>query len=50
MTQAGERAFKGWVLSLTSAASFMAALDSLVVTTALGTIRTDLGLSMETLQ
>jgi EmrB/QacA subfamily drug resistance transporter len=50
MTQVGERAFKGWVLSLTSAASFMAALDSLVVTTALGTIRTDLGLSMETLQ
>ncbi|MBN9008264.1 MAG: MFS transporter [Rhizobiales bacterium] len=50
MTEPAERTRKGWVLALTSAASFMAALDSLVVTTALGTIRNDLGLSMETLQ
>jgi EmrB/QacA subfamily drug resistance transporter len=38
------------VLALVSAASFMAALDSLVVTTALGTIRADLGASIEMLQ
>ncbi|MGN6118058.1 MAG: MFS transporter [Nitrobacter sp.] len=50
MTEPAERPLKGWVLALTSAASFMAALDSLVVTTALGTIRNDLGLSMEMLQ
>jgi EmrB/QacA subfamily drug resistance transporter len=50
MTKPAERTRKGWVLALTSAASFMAALDSLVVTTALGTIRNDLGLSMEMLQ
>lgn len=41
---------KTWVLALASAASFMAALDSLVVTTALGTIRRDLGASTELLQ
>ena len=50
MTEPAERPLKGWVLALTSAASFMAALDSLVVTTALGTVRNDLGLSMEMLQ
>lgn len=50
MKQPSETAVKGWVLILTSAASFMAALDSLVVTTALSTIRNDLGISMETLQ
>jgi EmrB/QacA subfamily drug resistance transporter len=41
---------KNWVLALASAASFMAALDALVVTTALGTIRHDLGASIEMLQ
>jgi EmrB/QacA subfamily drug resistance transporter len=41
---------KKWVLVLASIASFMAALDSLVVTTALGTIRNDLGASIGTLQ
>lgn len=39
-----------WVLALASTASFMAALDALVVTTALGTMRADLGASIETLQ
>ena len=45
-----DRAAKFWVLSLTSIASLMAALDAMVVTTALGTIRLDLGASIETLQ
>ncbi len=39
-----------WVLALTSAASFMIALDGTVVTTALSTIRRDLGASIETLE
>jgi EmrB/QacA subfamily drug resistance transporter len=50
MKAPSEKATKGWVLALTSAASFMAALDSLVVTTALSTIRHDLGISIEMLQ
>jgi EmrB/QacA subfamily drug resistance transporter len=41
---------KPWVLALTSLASFMVALDALVVTTALSTIRLDLGVSMEALE
>jgi len=49
MTQ-GDTMTKNWVLALVSAAAFMAALDSLVVTTALGTIRTDLNASIEMLQ
>lgn len=39
-----------WVLVLASAASFMAALDTLVVTTALTTIRIDLGASIDQLE
>jgi EmrB/QacA subfamily drug resistance transporter len=39
-----------WVLALTSVASLMAALDALVVTTALSTIRLDLGASIEALE
>jgi EmrB/QacA subfamily drug resistance transporter len=39
-----------WVLALTSLASFMVALDTLVVATALSTIRRDLGASLEALQ
>src|SRR5215216_3141324 len=39
-----------WVLALASLASFMAALDTLVVTTALTTIRADLGASIEQLE
>jgi EmrB/QacA subfamily drug resistance transporter len=41
---------KTWVLALTSIASFMVALDALVVTMALGTIRVDLGASVEALE
>ncbi len=43
-------ATKTWVLILTSLASFMVALDALVVTTALTTIRLDLHTSMEALE
>lgn len=40
----------GWVLAVASLASFMAALDTLVVTTALTTIKADLGASIEQLE
>src|SRR3954452_10692331 len=40
----------GWVLALTALASFMVSLDALVVTTALNTIRVELGASIEALQ
>jgi len=50
MEQFNEKAARSWVLALTSAAAFMAALDAQVVTTALGNIRHDLGASIETLQ
>ncbi|HMI70953.1 MAG TPA: MFS transporter [Solirubrobacteraceae bacterium] len=39
-----------WVLALTSVASFMVALDTLVVSTALTTIRLELGASIEQLE
>lgn len=41
---------RGWVLGVTSVASLMVALDLLVVSTALNTIRVDLGTSTELLQ
>ncbi|NRQ30262.1 MFS transporter [Nonomuraea sp. NN258] len=41
---------QAWVLGLASLASFMMALDSLVVTTALSTIRNDLRASIESLE
>src|SRR5687768_10204930 len=41
---------QAWALGLASLASFMMALDSLVVTTALGTIRQDLTASLESLE
>src|SRR5438067_4102152 len=41
---------KTWVLALTSVASFMVALDALVVSTALSTIRRDFGTSIEALE
>src|SRR5207248_4805794 len=50
MQQPDTRAIKGWVLALTSIASFMVALDGLVVSTALSTIRLNLGASIETLE
>jgi EmrB/QacA subfamily drug resistance transporter len=45
-----DRARTGWVLALTSVASLMVALDTLVVSTALTTIRQDLGASIEELE
>ena len=50
MTEQSEKSAKGWVLALTSVASFMVALDALVVTTALSTIRLDLDASIEALE
>jgi EmrB/QacA subfamily drug resistance transporter len=44
------KATRTWVLALTSVASLMVALDALVVTTALTTIRVDLGASIEQLE
>ncbi|HEX5980828.1 MAG TPA: DHA2 family efflux MFS transporter permease subunit [Thermoleophilaceae bacterium] len=44
------RSTKAWVLALTSVASLMVALDTLVVSTALTTIRQDLGASIEELE
>ena len=40
----------GWVIALTAIGSLMAALDTLVVATALSTIRVDLGASVEALE
>jgi EmrB/QacA subfamily drug resistance transporter len=40
----------GWVVALTAIGSLMAALDTLVVTTALSTIQRDLGASVEQLE
>jgi MFS family permease len=50
MNEPSDKATKAWVLALTSLASFMVALDALVVTTALSTIRLELGASIEALQ
>src|SRR5262249_20018131 len=50
MNEPTEKGQKTWVLALTSVASLMVALDALVVTTALSTIRLDLGASIEALQ
>ena len=41
---------RSWVLALAAVASFMVALDTLVVSTALTTIRADLGASVEELE
>src|SRR5688572_32945770 len=48
-TQTSRRAQR-WILALTSIASLMVALDTLVVTTALTTIRLDLGASIDQLE
>jgi EmrB/QacA subfamily drug resistance transporter len=50
MQHMSENTAKGWVLALTSMASFMVALDALVVTTAVSTIRLDLDASIEALE
>jgi EmrB/QacA subfamily drug resistance transporter len=44
------RRARGWVLALTGIGSLMAALDTLVVASALSTIRVDLGTSIEQLE
>jgi MFS family permease len=45
----GVRSAQGWVLALTSLASFLVVLDMLVVATALTAIHHDLGASIEEL-
>ena len=50
MTGLHPKSAKNWVLVLTATASFMVALDALVVTTALDAMRVDLGASIETLE
>jgi EmrB/QacA subfamily drug resistance transporter len=49
-SETSERARSTWVLALASVASLMVALDTLVVSTALTTIRIDLGASIEELE
>jgi EmrB/QacA subfamily drug resistance transporter len=46
----GRSSAQSWVLALTSTASFLVSLDLLVVSTALSTIRVDLGASLEQLE
>ncbi|MFD9222392.1 MFS transporter [Streptomyces sp. NPDC060064] len=48
--QTARRGSAAWALVITSVASFMAALDNLVVTTALPSIRKDLGGALEDLE
>ncbi len=50
MTTLATRSSRRWVLGLAAVASFMVALDTLVVSTALTTIRLDLGASVEQLE
>src|SRR5258705_6515042 len=50
MLEPVERGGKYWVLGVTALASFMMALDALVITTAFAAIRGDLSASVETLQ
>jgi hypothetical protein len=49
-TKASMTPAQRWVLGLVSVASLMVVLDMLVVTTALNTIRLDLGASIEELE
>src|SRR3954449_5090163 len=50
MAARSQQSIQRWVLALTSLASFMVALDALVVSTALSRIRLDLGASVEQLE
>jgi EmrB/QacA subfamily drug resistance transporter len=50
MQQAYDRREKNWTLGVTALASFMMALDALIVTTAFATIRADFNATVETLQ
>jgi EmrB/QacA subfamily drug resistance transporter len=45
-----EKSMKRWALTMTAAGSFMVILDAMVVVSALGTIRADLGVSIEALE
>ncbi len=49
-TSTGKRSATAWVVALTAIGSLIAALDTLVVSTALSTIRLDLGASVEQLE
>ena len=49
-TRTSKRTATGWVVALTAIGSLMAALDTLVVSTSLSTIRLDLGASIEDLE
>ena len=48
--QMNPKAITRWVVALTAIGSLMAALDTLVVSTALSTIQRDLGASIEQLE
>jgi EmrB/QacA subfamily drug resistance transporter len=50
MQDTDDRPGKNWTLGVTALASFMVALDTLVLTSALATIRADFNAPMETLQ
>ena len=50
MSESYVRGEKNWVLGITALASFMMALDALVITTTFATVRSDFGTSVETLQ
>src|SRR5437879_10765097 len=50
MQQSYSRSEKNWVLGITALASFMMALDAMIITTAFATIRAEFGASVETLQ
>jgi EmrB/QacA subfamily drug resistance transporter len=50
MQESNDTTAKNWALGITSLASFMMALDAMVITTAFATIRAELGASVETLQ
>jgi hypothetical protein len=49
-TQTRKKTATAWVVALTAIGSLMAALDTLVVSTSLSTIRLDLGASIEDLE
>ena len=49
-TQTRKKTTTAWVVALTAIGSLMAALDTLVVSTSLSTIRLDLGASVEELE
>src|ERR1700730_11259970 len=50
MLETNDSTARNWVLAVTSLASFMMALDAMVITTAFATIRSEFRASVETLQ